>query len=501
MDMFLGGVLSALTPENLFYAFAGCLIGTLVGVLPGIGPVSSVAILFPFTTYLPPTGMIIALAAIYYGAMYGGSTTAILMNVPGEISAVVTALDGYEMTKKGRPGPALAIAAIVSFIAGVVGTLLIAFLGPSVARLALTFGPAEYLGLGLFSLTAITGLSGSSMLKGAIVAVVGLLLVSVGYDSGSNFARLSFGNQQLLQGFDIVPVMIGLFGVAEMLRVFEEKTGLAVSYELGKMMPSGQELRAGLGAGGRATALAFPLGLLPGMLPSVTSFLAYSVEKQRAKSPERFGKGAIEGVASAEAANNAAAMANLLPLLTLGIPTGPTMALILAALTIYGLIPGPLLFTQHANFTWTVIGSFFVANVILVILNLPLVGLWARLATIPYPILAPTVLMLCLIGSYTIRSSMFDVWVCVVFGVIGWALARGGWPLAPLVLAYVLGPLIERSARQVIALSPTLLLEHPIFWGFMIMGGLALWFTRRLWAAAKEQAAAVAETHPVEAAN
>ena len=425
MDLFFNGILNALTPENLLYAFGGCMIGTLVGVLPGIGPVSSVAILFPFTTYLPPTGMIIALAAIYYGAMYGGSTTAILMNVPGEISAVVTALDGYEMTKQGRPGPALAIAAIVSFMAGVVGTFLIAVLGPSVARLALAFGPAEYLGLGLFSLTAISGLSGRSLARGAIVAIIGMLLVSVGYDNSSNFGRLTFGNSALLQGFDIVPVMIGLFGVGEMLRIFEEKTGIEAAYKVGKLMPNRQELRDGLGAGARATAVSFPLGLLPGMLPSVTSFLSYSIEKQRSKHPEKFGNGAIEGVASAEAANNAAAMANLLPLLTLGIPTGPTMALILAALTIYGLVPGPLLFTQHAEFTWTVIGSFFVANVILVILNLPLVGLWARLATIPHPILAPTVLMLCLVGSYTIRSSMFDVWVCVIFGILGWALVQG----------------------------------------------------------------------------
>ncbi|HSB72975.1 MAG TPA: tripartite tricarboxylate transporter permease [Candidatus Methylomirabilis sp.] len=484
MENFLTGILSALTGQNLLYAFGGCLIGTLVGVLPGIGPVSAVAILFPFTTYLPPTGMIIALAAIYYGAMYGGSTTAILMNVPGEISAVVTALDGYEMTKKGRPGPALAIAAIVSFFAGIVGSSLIALLGPSVARLALSFGPAEYLGLGLFSLTAVTGLSGKSPVRGVIVTLVGLLLTSVGYDESADFGRLTFGSTNLLLGFDIVPVMIGLFGIGEMLRLYEEKTGHFAAYTLGKLMPSRQELKDGMAAGVRATAIAFPLGLLPGMLPSVTSFLSYSFEKQRSKTPEKFGKGAIEGVAAPEAANNAAAMANLLPLLTLGIPTGPTMALILAALTIYGLIPGPLLFTQHAQFTWTVIGSFFVANVILVILNLPLVGLWARLATIPQPILAPVVIVLCLVGSFSIRSSMFDVWVCVLFGLLGWAATKAGWPLAPLVLAYVLGPLIERSARQVFALSPALLLHRPIFWGFMAMGSLTIWFTRRLWRAA-----------------
>jgi len=486
MDAFLLGILGAMTPENLAFALAGCLIGTLVGVLPGIGPVSSVAILFPFTTYLPPTGMIITLAAIYYGAMYGGSTTAILMNVPGEISSVVTAMDGYKMTKKGRPGPALAIAAIVSFMAGIAGATFIALAGPSVARLALHFGPAEYLGLGLFSLTAIASLSGRSLLRGAIVAVVGMILVIVGYDDAADFGRLTFGNQTLLEGFTLVPVMIGLFGIGEMLRVYEEKTGAFQKFKIGKLMPNRQELRDGLAAGARATAIGIPLGILPGMLPSVTSFISYSYEKQRSKTPERFGKGAIEGVASAEAANNAAAMSNLLPLMTLGIPTGPTMALIMAALMVYGLNPGPLLFTVHAEFTWTVIGSFFVANIILLILNLPLVGLWARIATIPQGILAPIVLILCLVGSFSIRSSFFDVWVCVMFGLIGWALTRANWPLAPLCLAYVLGPIIEESARQVIALSPVLLLERPIFWVFMAMSGLSIWLTRRMWAKAVE---------------
>ncbi len=486
MELLFEGIAAALTFENLIYAFVGCLIGTLVGVLPGIGATSSVAILFPFTTYLPPTGMIITLAAIYYGAMYGGSTTAILVNVPGEISAVVTALDGHKMTKKGRPGPALAIAAIVSFMAGIVGATLIAILGPPMARLALVFGPAEYLGLGLFSLTAIAALSGPSLIRGAIVAIVGMVLVSVGYDDSANFGRLTFGSETLLQGFSIVPVMIGLFGVGEVLRLYEEHAGTPEApKKIGKLMPNREELRDGLAAGGRATVLAFPLGLLPGMLPSVTSFLSYSIEKQRSKTPEKFGEGAIEGVASAEAANNAAAMSNLLPLMALGIPTGPTMALILAALTVYGLIPGPMLFTVHADFTWTVIGSFFIANVILVVLNLPLVGLWARITTIPQGILSPVILTICLVGSFSIRSSLFDVWVTVIFGLLGWALSRANWPLAPLVLAYVLGPLIERSARQVIELSPLLLFERPIFWGFLVMAGISIWFTRRMWKTAK----------------
>jgi putative tricarboxylic transport membrane protein len=482
----LSGILAALTPENILYAFVGCFLGTLVGVLPGIGPVSTVAILFPFTTYLPATGMVIALTAIYYGAMYGGSTTAILMNVPGEISAVVTALDGYEMTKQGRPGPALAIAAIVSFVAGIIGSVLIAFIGPSIASLALGFGPAEYLGLGLFSVTAIAGLSGRSLVKGAIVAVLGMILVTVGMDPASSVQRLTFGNPTLLQGFDLVPVMIGLFGIGEVLRALQEKTGHITEYQLGRLMPNRRELQDGLAAGMRATAISFPLGLLPGMVPSIASFLSYSIERQRSDHPERFGKGAIEGVAAAEAANNAAAMANLVPLLSLGVPAGGTMALVLAALTIYGLVPGPLLFIQHATFVWTVIGSFFVANCILLVLNLPLVGLWARIATVPYPILAPVILVLCVVGAFAIRGSLFDVCVTVLFGLIGWVMSKGGWPLAPMALSYVLGPLIEKSARRVLDLSPALLLERPVFWGFVILTLLAVWFSRRLLAAIKE---------------
>lgn len=477
----LNGILAALTPENLLYAFMGSMIGTLVGVLPGVGPVSAVAILFPFTLYLPPTGMVIALAAIYYGATYGGSTTAILMNVPGEISAVVTALDGYQMTRQGRPGPALAIAAIVSFMAGIAGTLLIAVLGPSIARVALTFGPAEYLGLGLFSLTAIAGLSGRSLTRGVIVCILGMILVSAGVDSVSSAPRLNFGSMSLLQGFDIVPVMIGLFGVGEVARVLQdEMERSSVGYKLGSLLPDRREWRDGMAAGARATAVALPLGLFPGMVPGIASFLAYSFERQMSRHPEKFGKGAIEGVAAAEAANNAAAMSNLIPLLSLGVPAGPTMALILATLTIYGLVPGPLLFVQHAEFTWTVIGSFFVANCILLILNLPLVGLWARIATVPYPILAPIILALCTVGAFTIRSSLFDVWVTLAFGLVGWAMTKGGWPLAPMCLAYILGPMIEKSARQVLDLGAGLLLHRPVFWVFILAALLAVWATRRL---------------------
>jgi putative tricarboxylic transport membrane protein len=476
----LNGLLAVMTPEYLAYSFVGCLLGTLVGVLPGVGAASAVAILFPFTTVLPPTGMIITMAAIYYGAQYGGSTTAILVNVPGEVSSMVTALDGYEMTKRGKAGPALAMAAIASFLAGIAGAVMVALVGPSVARLALLFGPAEYLGLGLFSLTAIAALAGASLLRAVLVALFGMLLVSVGFDDSSGLPRLTFGQPALLQGFDLVPVMIGLFGIGEVLSSLQEAAGPAITNRIGKLMPDPDEMRAGLAAAARATGISLILGLLPGMMPSIGSFLSYSVERYRSREPQRFGKGAIEGVASAEAANNATAMANLIPLLGLGIPTGPTMALMLAAFTMYGIVPGPLLFTQQANLVWALIGSFFIGNVILLILNLPLVGFWVRLSTIPYPILAPIILAICTVGAYSTRSSMFDVWTCTLFGLLGWIMKARGWPIAPLVLAFVLGPMIERAGRQVLAISPELLLHRPAFWVFIVLGVTVIWASRRL---------------------
>jgi putative tricarboxylic transport membrane protein len=477
MDFF-NGLMTVLTPEYLAYSFIGCLLGTLVGVLPGVGAASAVAILFPFVTFLPPAGMIITMAAIYYGAQYGGSTTAILVNVPGEVSSMVTAMDGYEMTKQGKPGPALAMAAIASFLAGIVGAIMVVLVGPSVARLALLFGPAEYLGLGLFSLTAIAALAGSSLLRAVLVTVFGMIMASVGFDESSGLPRLTFGTISLLQGFDLVPVMIGLFGVGEVLASLREQSS-PITTRIGKLMPNRSEIRAGLGATGRATGICLILGLLPGMMPSIGSFISYSIERYRSLTPQRFGKGAIEGVASAEAANNATAMANLIPLLGLGIPTGPTMALMLAAFTMYGIVPGPLLFTQQGPLVWALIASFFVGNVILLILNLPLVGLWVRLATIPYPILAPIILIICLVGAYSTRNTMFDVWTCALFGMLGWLMRVRGWPLAPLVLAFVLGPMIERAARQVLAVSPELLLHRPAFWFFIALGGFVVWLSYR----------------------
>lgn len=478
--MLFEGLINVLSPSNLLFAFIGCLMGTLVGVLPGLGPVSAVAMLFPLTTYLPPEGMIISLAAIYYGAMYGGSTTAILMNMPGEVAAVPTAMDGFALTKQGRAGPALSMAAIVSFIAGIFGTIVLCLIGPPLARFCLNFGPPEYLALAIFSLSAIASLSGKSIVKGFIMAVIGMLMGTVGIDVLSSVPRFAYGNSTLMNGLDIAPVMIGLFGISEVLRGMEEGSPGIYQGKIGRLMPTRADFKAGLPAGGRATLLGTVLGILPGMMVSIVTFIAYSFEKRQSKHPERFGKGAIEGVAAAEAANNAAAMAGFIPLLSLGIPTSGTMALILAAMMVFGVIPGPTMFTEHAAFTWTIIASFFIANIILLVLNLPLVGLWAKLAAVPYNILAPIILSVCVAGAYSGRNTMFDVWVCMFFGVAGWILSKLDWPVAPLVLGYILGNLLETSLRQVYFMGFSVLNDRPIFYFFLGLAALSLFFSRRV---------------------
>lgn len=478
--MLLEGLMNVLTPDNLLFAFIGCLLGTLIGVLPGLGPVSAVAMLFPLTTYLPPEGMIIALAAIYYGAMYGGSTTAILMNIPGEVASVPTTLDGFAMTKQGRSGPALAIAAIVSFLAGIFGTVVLCIIGPPLARFCLNFGPPEYLALAIFSLSAIASLSDQSLIKGFIMAVIGMLMGTVGIDLLSSVPRFSYGSTTLMNGLDIAPVMIGLFGIAEVLRGMENASPSIYQGKIGRLMPTKKDFQEALPAGARATLLGTLMGIIPGMLVSIVTFMAYSIEKRRSKNPEKFGKGAIEGVASAEAANNAAAMAGFIPLLSLGIPTSGTMALILAAMMVFGVIPGPTMFTEHASFTWTIIASFFVANCILLILNLPLVGMWAKLAAVPYHIMTPVIIAICVAGAYSGRNTMFDVWICIFFGVVGWLLAKFEWPIAPLVLGYILGDLLETSLRQVYSMGLSVLLDRPIFYFFIALAILSMYFSRKL---------------------
>jgi putative tricarboxylic transport membrane protein len=459
----LNGIISCLQPANLLYCFIGCFLGTLVGVLPGLGPAATLAILLPLTTFLDPTGSIIMLGGIYYGAMYGGSTTSILVNIPGEASSVATALDGFQMTKQGRAGEALWIAAVGSFIAGTAGALAISFLGATLARHALKFGPPEYFGLLLFCLTAVISLSGASLIKGVGAALVGLILAAVGIDQTTGVQRFDFGFVGLTRGLDLVSLTVGLFGIAEVLNSVSEKVGQIYEGKLGKMMPRGKELKKGILAAVRGTLLGFPLGILPGMVPALTSFLAYDLERRVSKNPDQFGKGAIEGVAGPESANNATSMAGFFPLMVLGIPTGPAMAVMLAALVLYGLQPGPMLFDTNKDFVWTVIGSFYVGNVMLLILNLPLVGLWARLSLVPYKYLGPCILAICVVGAYCNRNVMFDVWFALGAGIVGFAMKKFRWPIAPLILGFILGPMTEASFRQALMMDgPMIFFTRPI---------------------------------------
>jgi putative tricarboxylic transport membrane protein len=469
-DMILGGFADILTPERLLIAFLGCFAGTFFGVLPGLGPVTAIAVLFPITTYLDPISGILMLAAIYYGGMYGGSTTAILLNIPGEVSSLPSALEGYPMTKRGRAGAALAVAASSSFVAGIVGTLGVMLIGPSIARFALAFGPPEQFGLILFSLTAISGLVSGSIAKGISMAVLGMLLSIVGFDLISGATVMTFGSFTLAQGFSVVPVMIGLFGVGEILKTLTVRNHGGTVARVGSLMPSRAEIRASVGPTVRGTAQGFFLGLIPGMLPSITSFLSYSWERKRGerRGNSMFGKGAIQGIAGPEAANNSSAMSGFVPLFSLGIPTGPSMALIMAALLVYGLTPGPTMFTQNADFTAGILASFLIANVILLVLNLPLVGLWAKVAQVPFSIMAPIVIVSCFVGAYLERNSLFDVWVCAAFGFVALLFDKAKLPIAPLVMGFLLGPSFQETMRQSFTMSDSFFVERPIFIVFFL---------------------------------
>ncbi|MCL2165904.1 MAG: tripartite tricarboxylate transporter permease [Clostridiales bacterium] len=490
------GLLNSLAPMNLLYCFLGAILGTIVGVLPGLGPTATMAMLLPITYYLDPTGSIIMLAGIFYGAMYGGSVTSILLNVPGEASSVLTAVDGYQMTKQGRAGEALAISAIGSFIAGTAAIVVLQLLAPPLADFGLRFGPPEYVALMLFCFTTLIAVSGKRMSKGILMALVGMFIACIGLDPMSGRQRMTFGSVNLMRGLDVVPVLMGLFGVSEVIASAGE--GLLTIYKgsRGKLIPRGEEMKKGLWASLRGTVIGIVFGILPGMMPSVISFIAYDAEQKISKNPEKFGKGAIEGVASVEASNNAAAEAGLIPLLSLGIPTNAACALLFAAFMMYGLQPGPMLFTQHGEMAWTVIASMYVGNVILVILNLPLVGIWARMATIPYRYLGPITLAICFIGAFSVRNTMFDVWTMVLFGVLGLIMKKYQWPAAPLILGFILGAQLERNFRasmQMSAGSPAIFFTRPITVVFLVLTVVVLLFSLRTKVSAFIKASAVDE--------
>jgi putative tricarboxylic transport membrane protein len=459
-----GGFVAALTPTNLAMALVGSFLGTLVGVLPGLGPTAAIAILFPLTAVLAPAPAIIMLAGIYYGAMYGGSTTAILLNIPGEVASVPTCLDGYPMAQQGRGGVALGIAAIGSFVAGTLGVVALTFFAPLLADQALRFGPPEYFGLMVLAFTVVVSLSGASLARGLAMALTGYLVSLVGLGPATAEPRFTFGVGALMSGVDLIALVVGLFAISEVFLGLEERR-VAIAEKIGNVFPRRADIRAALPAILRGTGIGFLLGLLPGCAPGVTVFLAYDAEKKLAREPERFGRGAIEGVASPEAANNATSSAGFVPLLALGIPASAPLALLLGGLMVYGLQPGPLLFQKNAEFVWTVIASLYVGNVILLALNLPLVGMWVWLTRVPFGILGPSILLLAFVGAYSVRNSMFDVAVSLVFGALGYLLRKYQWPLAPLLLAYILGPLLERFLLESLSMSggnPAIFVVRPL---------------------------------------
>jgi len=460
------GFETALTPINIFWCFIGVLLGTLVGVLPGIGPTATIAMLLPITFTFSPVTALIMLSGIYYGAQYGGSTTAILINLPGESSSAVTAIDGYQMARKGRAGQALATAALGSFFAGSVATLLLAVAAPPLSRVALQFGAPEYFALIVLGLLVSISLAHGSVVKALGMIVLGLLLGTVGQDIYTGTPRFTLGQLELYQGINFVSIAVGVFGVAEIFRNLENET----TREVGVKKVTGlwltrEDVKAIVGPVLRGTALGSILGVLPGGGHVLSSFASYSLEKNVAKNKSEFGHGAIQGVAGPESANNAAAQTSFIPLLTLGIPAHPVMALIVGAFILQGITPGPNVITTQPALFWGIIASMWIGNILLVILNLPLIGLWVKMLTIPYRVLFPAIVVFAAIGCYSINNNPFDVYAIGVFGLLGYVLIRLGCEPAPLLLGFVLGPLLEEHLRRAMIISrgdPTVFLTRPI---------------------------------------
>ena len=451
----LYGFQVALQPVNLLYCFVGVFIGTLVGVLPGLGPAAAIALLLPSTFAVTPVAAIIMLAGIYYGAMYGGSTTSILVNIPGEAASVVTCLDGHAMARQGRAGAALGISAFGSFIAGTLSVIILTFLAPLLAKVTLSFGPPEYFALMILGLTLLTYFARESMVKALMMAAVGLLCGTVGQDTISGRFRFAFGIRTLEDGLGLVPVIMGLFGISEVLLNLEQRAEATEVFAAPTrgLMPTREDWRRSTVPILRGSVLGFFLGVLPGAGAIIASFVSYAVEKRASKHPERFGTGMIEGVAGPEAANNAAAGGGFIPLLTLGIPANAVMAILLGALLIHGLQPGPLLVKQAPDVFWGFITSMYIGNIMLLVLNLPLIPFWAKLLRVPYAIMFPFILLFCLIGAYSVTNNVGDGVVMWVFGIIGYLMKKFDYEGAPLILAMVIGPMMEESLRQSLILS------------------------------------------------
>jgi putative tricarboxylic transport membrane protein len=474
----LYGFQVALEPTNLVYCFFGVLIGTLVGVLPGLGPASAIAILLPATFKVTPVSSFIMLAGIYYGAMYGGSTTSILVNIPGEAASVVTCLDGYQMALKGRAGPALGIAAFGSFIAGTFAIIALTFVAPPLAGMALKFGPPEYFSMMVVGILLLTYLSSGSMIKALIMAGFGLILSGVGMDTISGEFRLTYGIRMLLDGIPMVPTVMGLFGISEVLLNLETEIRRDIlTNRVKNLLPTLKDWADSIWSIIRGTILGFFLGIIPGGGAVIASFASYAIEKKVSKHPEEFGKGAIQGVAGPEAANNAAAGGAFIPLLTLGIPANPVVAVLLGSLIIHGLQPGPMLLSKAPDVFWGTIVSMYIGNGMLLVLNLPLIPLWVQVLKVPYYLLYPLIFLFCLVGSYSIENNSGDVIIMLVFGIVGYLMKKFRYEGAPLVLALVLGKMLETTLRQSLILSRgdfSIFVSRPISLGFLIVAVLLL---------------------------
>jgi putative tricarboxylic transport membrane protein len=468
----------AVTPTNIGLCLIGALVGTLIGVLPGIGPLATIAMLLPITFGLPPVGALIMLAGIYYGAQYGGSTTSILINIPGESSSVVTALDGHQMAKQGRAGPALAIAAIGSFIAGCFSTVLVAALGAPLTSVALMFGPAEYFSLMVLGLVFAVVLARGSVPKAVAMILMGLLMSTVGSDIETGQSRMAFDIPELADGIGFVTVAMGVFGYAEIMRNLETTESRdIVQAKVTGLMPTLKDLKDSSGAIARGTILGSILGILPGGGAVIAAFAAYTFEKKMSKHPERFGRGAIEGVAAPESANNAAAQTSFIPLLTLGIPPNAVMALMVGAMTIHGIVPGPQVMTKQPELFWGLICSMWIGNLMLVVINLPLVGLWVRLLRVPYRMLFPAILIFCAIGVYSINNAPADAVMVASFGLVGYWLSKHDFEPAPMLLGFVLGPLMEENLRRAMLIArgdPSTFFTRPISGGLLILAMILL---------------------------
>ena len=470
LEYLLYGFSVALQPTHLFFCFIGCLLGTLIGVIPGLGPVAAISMLLPVTFQIEPTSAIIMLAGIYYGAMYGGTTTSVLVNVPGETASVVTCLDGYQMARQGRAGAALGIAAFGSFIAGSIGLIGLMVIAKPLSSLALQFGPPEYLAIILVGFTFVAYLSQGSMLKAVMMACLGLMLSMIGLDPITSQQRMTFGVLNLYEGLGIAPMTMGLFGFSEVLRNLEgDQNNPLIKTKISELFPTRQDWLQARWAIVRGTIIGFFMGLLPGGGPVLSTFISYGMEKRIARDPSRFGKGAIEGVAAPEAANNSAASTSFIPLLTLGIPPNVILAVLFGAFLIHGIRPGPFLLNDHPDIFWGLVSSMYLGNVMLLFLNLPMIPLWIQILKIPSRFLYPLILLFCVIGAYSINNSVFDVGVMIAFGVAGYLLKKFGYEGAPLILAFVLGPIFEINLRRSLLMS---------------QGSFAVFFTRPLTVAA-----------------